>query len=114
MAEKTAREWIDRLLEEVPDTHLAKDEFSDDISNGDLFGEIVEQSPLVTPSLTVNYVTDRRDDDLYFIVYNFKDNRTKEEVLIKFSGWYSSWNDTDWSFSPRIVTPVPRTVIDYV
>lgn len=48
----------------------------------------------------------------YFAIWSFGDLKTKEEVFVKFDGYFSSYDGADMN-SFYLVKPVEKTIIEY-
>lgn len=88
--------------------------------NGSFFDECVECLELEKGKIypysikfVAHYGGEGRGDD-YWNVYEIVDNSTGETHLVKFAGFYSSWNGVEWYDDPYFVVPKERTIVEYV
>lgn len=51
--------------------------------------------------------------DEYYIVLSIQDNDTKDKIYVRFSGYYDSWNGTEWDEGFDLVSPVTVKVIEW-
>jgi hypothetical protein len=97
------------IIEDNKDNKWFSDEDRDYIKSfdGDVFQEYANKI------INDDYIIEEEDNfggyegagDITYVVYSLTNLETNEKIYFKISGWYDSWNGTEWINEPVIVGP---------